>query len=495
MSHKGVHFAATQYGFSGGHGFWEDELDTDLTQAPQSTEVLHISIPCNSETHKVITSGDTGACAGQMASVCNLNISPATAGSAAGQAAPLRRVPGFTEPLNDLAPVARSSPRRAASVPSPLMAGNHVSFFGKIFRQIIPLSIRYTPMTGTPSFIQAPRVHTSGVSGPQPRAASNRFARAEEAALGVSLNAQSQAPDIPGVSSRAAYPLRAYMHELLASFNAQATAPDIHFLSLRAYMEDLLASFNAQEQAPDDIHAQDRQWAPYISVENSRHCSPVPPGSPTKHAFPTISLQMDSPDRAQELFNRILISSYLGVSRIELHVCCLWIPFVSHGVVCFHSVGLGCSWILSVIIFKIPRGSTIAASSNAQDQAPDDFHVQDRQRAPCIFVEIFRHCRQEPARLPTKQDIPHLSRHPVSQDSAQELFERILILPYQGGSRIEFQWCCLGIPFVSQGVVCFHSVGLGVSWTFTVIVFKDPRGSTLLVSMYISLVFSPRRFA
>ena len=27
VSHKGVHFAETQYGFSDGHGFWEDELD------------------------------------------------------------------------------------------------------------------------------------------------------------------------------------------------------------------------------------------------------------------------------------------------------------------------------------------------------------------------------------------------------------------------------------------------------------------------------------
>ena len=62
------------------------DLDTDLTQDIQSTEVLHISIPCNSATHKVITSGETGECARQMASVCNLNILPATAGYAAGQA-------------------------------------------------------------------------------------------------------------------------------------------------------------------------------------------------------------------------------------------------------------------------------------------------------------------------------------------------------------------------------------------------------------------------
>ena len=89
------------------------------------------------------------------------------------------------------------------------------------------------------------------------------------------------------------------------------------------------------------------------------------------------------------------------------------------------------------------------------------------------FRENFRHCSQEPARSPTKQDTPHLSRQQVSQVSAQELTEHILILTYQGGSRFEFQLCCLRIPFVSQGVVCFHSVSLQVSWTFTMIVFKE----------------------
>ena len=108
---------------------------------------------------------------------------------------------------------------------------------------------------------------------------------AAEAALGVSLNAQSQAPDIPGASSRAVflqhsvslqahvkapdiYSLRAYTEELASSLNAQAQAPDnpsqtlvsdLHFLSLRAYLEELSASFNAQDQSPDDFHVQDRQ--------------------------------------------------------------------------------------------------------------------------------------------------------------------------------------------------------------------------------------------
>ena len=74
----------------------------------------------------------------------------------------------------------------------------------------------------------------------------------------------------------------------------------------------------------------------------------------------------------------------------------------------------------------------------------------------------------------------------MSQDSARELFNRLMTLPYQGVSRIEFHVCYLWIPVVRQGVDCFYSVGLGCSWTFTVIIFNDQRGSTLFASMYIS---------
>ena len=128
----------------------------------------------------------------------------------------------------------------------------------------------------------------------------------------------------------------------------------------------------------------------------------------------------------------------------------------------------------------------LSASFNDQDQAPDDLHAQDRQRAPCIFVENSHHCRPEILRLPTKQDVSHFSLQLVSQDSAQEFFNRLMTLPYQGVSRIEFHMCCLWIPVVSQDVDCFYSVGLGCSWTFTVIIFNDQRGSTLFASMYIS---------
>ena len=265
---------------------------TDLTQAIQSTEALHISIPCNSETHKVITSGETGACAGQMASVCNLKILPATAGDAAGQAANIvvrpedtaaanlveeascfRRATDSTESLDDTAPAAVSSPWRPASLPFSFFETPY-KFTGRWFRQITPLGIRNARSPGTNLISKAPRLaHSLRALGPTPNADPQLFQRAAEVALGVSFNAQSQAPDIPGASSRAVflrhtaslqaqskapdlYALRAYTEELLGSLNAQAQVPDdpspalldFQLLSLRAYMEMLSDSFNDQEQ-------------------------------------------------------------------------------------------------------------------------------------------------------------------------------------------------------------------------------------------------------
>ncbi len=113
-------------------------------------------------------------------------------------------------------------------------------------------------------------------------------------------------------------------------------------------------------------------------------------------------------------------------------------------------------------------------------------YFQDQQCAPCIFVDCFHLGKQELVRFTTKQDVSHLSFQLVSQNSARELFNRLMTLPYKGVSRIEFHVCCLWIPVVSQGVDCFYSVGLGCSWTSTVIIFNDQRVSTLFVSMYIS---------
>jgi hypothetical protein len=73
-----------------------------------------------------------------------------------------------------------------------------------------------------------------------------------------------------------------------------------------------------------------------------------------------------------------------------------------------------------------------------------------------------------------------------SQDSAREIFNRLMTLPYQGVPRIEFHVWYLWIPVVRQGVDRFYSVDLGCSWNFTVIILNDQRGSTLFASMYIS---------
>ncbi len=99
----------------------------------------------------------------------------------------------------------------------------------------------------------------------------------------------------------------------------------------------------------------------------------------------------------------------------------------------------------------------LSASFNTQDQAPDDSYVQDRRCSPFHIPCKGSHVL---TRLLTKQDILHIFLELVSQDSAQELF-RHTVDPFFGVSRIEFQLCCLWIQFVSQGVVCLHSVDFG----------------------------------
>ena len=88
----------------------------------------------------------------------------APVGNADGKTSRLRRVPGFTEPLNDLAPVTGPSPRSFVSIPSTFLDDSHVKLLGKWFRQIIPLSMRHTllPDTNYIPIPQPPRFHTPG---------------------------------------------------------------------------------------------------------------------------------------------------------------------------------------------------------------------------------------------------------------------------------------------------------------------------------------------
>jgi hypothetical protein len=252
--------------------------------------------------------------------------------------------------------------------------------------------------------LQDPSFYTPGVFDLQPHAASNRIARAEEAVLGVSFNAQSQAPDIPDVS------LHAATSRYATSFQAQSLASNIQVVSLRAYMEELSASFNAQDQAPDDFYAQDRCRAPSIFDEHSRKGSQLLARLLTKQDISHFFLQLLSQDSAQERFERSISPNH-GGSRIEFQSCRLWIRFASQGVVCFHSVDFG-------------------------------GHHQDSQYAPCIFVDNPRKGCQVLARLHTTQVISHFFLQLVSQDSTQELLKHT-ISPYLGVSRMEFQFCCL----------------------------------------------------
>ena len=282
-----------------------------------------------------------------------------------GKATCFRRATDSMESLNDSAPAAGSSPWRPASLPFTLFDDTPYNLTGRWFRQITPLGIRNTRSLGTNDILKAPRLsHIFGALGPMPQAAPQLFHRAAEVALGVSLNAQSQAPDIPGV------PSRAVSSRYAASLQAQALAPDIHLLSLRAYMEELSASFNAQDLAPDDSSSQDRFCTPCILyIRKGNH---VLARLLTKQDILHFFLQLVSQDSAQELFRRTTPAPYFGVSRIEFQLCCLWIRFVSQGVVCFHSVDLG-------------------------------GHDLDSQYAPRFFVDNLRKGSQVLARLHTKQ--------------------------------------------------------------------------------------------
>ncbi len=251
--------------------------------------------------------------------------------------------------LNESVPAAESSPWRPTSL-SFTFFETHYQFTVRWFRQITPLGIRNARSLGTYAIPKAPRLaHTVGALDPMPQTTPHLFQWAAEVALGISFNAQSQAPDIPGASSSALLlrhtaplqvqfktpdirSLRAYSEEFLTSLNSQTQAPDdpsqtfssdFHWLSLRAYMEELSASFNTQDQAPDDLHTQDRQCAPYIFVDYPHHGRPELVRFTTKQNVSHPSFQLVSQDSARELFNR-LMTCPIGVFRGLSFMCVIY---------------------------------------------------------------------------------------------------------------------------------------------------------------------------
>jgi hypothetical protein len=93
-------------------------------------------------------------------------------------------------------------------------------------------------------------------------------------------------------------------------------------------------------------------------------------------------------------------------------------------------------------------------------------------------------------------DILHLFLELVSHDSVQEPFRRT-IATYFGASRIEprFQLGLFWIRFVSQGVVCFHSVDFGghtedSQYTPRIFVDNLRKGNQVLARLHTMQVIS-----
>jgi hypothetical protein len=117
-----------------------------------------------------------------------------------------QRATDSKESINDPAPPTESSPWRPASLPFTFF-DTHYKFTVRWFRQITLLGIRNARSLGTNDIPKSPRlVHALGSLGPMTQITPHLFQRVVQVALGVSFNAQSQAPDIPGASSRRSVP-------------------------------------------------------------------------------------------------------------------------------------------------------------------------------------------------------------------------------------------------------------------------------------------------
>jgi hypothetical protein len=116
-------------------------------------------------------------------------------------------------------------------------------------------------------------------------------------------------------------------------------------------------------------------------------------------------------------------------------------------------------------------------------------NTQDHQCVPRDFVTNPRHSSQGISRLHTKDDILYLLLQLTSQDSGQELIYHIQTLSYPEVSWSEFHVRCLRIRFVSQGVVCVCSVGLGSSWTFRWFSFQCFSFISFLIHHSFSVTF------
>ena len=186
-----------------------------------------------------------------------------------------------------------------------------------------------------------------GALGPKPHAVCQLFLRVAEAALGVSFNAQSQVPDIPGISSHNA--LVVYF----GSFNAQSKAPDITSMSLRASIQKLTVSFNVQDQAPDDpLFLLYPQCAPCDLYFSSLPLSRVIPRLHTKCHIHPLLIPIVFQDNTHWTPRLIRKTPNQGFFRSVVHVLRLWIRFVRQDSVCVLSGGFCICLLVWVCFFN-----------------------------------------------------------------------------------------------------------------------------------------------
>ena len=124
---------------------------------------------------------------------------------------------------------------------------------------------------------------------------------------------------------------------------------------MRASKHELSASLNAQAQAPDDLcplypHGVPREFGLTSSVFNQV----LPRFYSKRHSHP--SFPYTSHDHAHLLTCRSLKQSYTGIVSLEVFVRRLRIRIVSQGVDYVFSVGLGGCWIDRMCFFTYPCG-------------------------------------------------------------------------------------------------------------------------------------------
>ena len=484
-SSKGVHFAplpgqARQVGNEWGFdwGFLDDLDDVFEPSFSSELQIGEGGVALNAFAHaaglevgaflkaSVFNTGNHTEEHGDPRACTSLGTTPALAKPALEKVSRFEKMSGFTKTASDLAPA------------------------GKLFRQIIQVEVRHHNLyaSGILSQNKAPTLpHGLGVHGLSYPATSQSFTRAAEVALGMSFNAQSQAPDktpvINGLSARAHY------HELFISLNATAQAPDdppqvltvsqseldIPRLSLRASVLELMASLNAQAQASVRFITPFNQVRPSFATNDYIHPLRIPI-VPSSKSLPTLSRIQKQP--TQGSWRSVVDVLFLGTRFVRLDL---------DGV---KSGGFGSGFLYRVCWFNFLRAFVLElmASLNAQAQAPDEpQYVHIPQGGSRDFSRFITPFNQVLPRFATN-DYIHPLRYPIGVPPSKSLptLSRKQKTPAQGFWRSVVDVLFLGTRFVRQDLDGVKSGVFGSGFLYRVCWFNVFRCPTLYTSLYVS---------